>query len=353
MSLTITISGQPLQVLDTNQLALFYNKTAQTDTWLLDTLYPVRRSFPNVSEINIGSLQTVAPLAPFVIPAAQARVIANKASYVAQSVPAAYLKPARVVTPDTVYDQAIIASLRAAGAVGNASLSMAEKMRIAQASEFNHLRESIQNRKLLMAVDILLTGKTTYAGDDQPPVLVDYGRDAALAYVPTIKWDQANAVPIDDLQALTDLLIAKGGAAPSMYITSSRVLNKLMGNAQYQARYKTINDFGVLSAPIIRRDRAVLSGYLDGVPVYTYDATHLLNGTSQRFIPDTAFIAVADTSGSVNSCQLKHLDVLGQALDVYDYAVIERDPSAMKLISESAPLVAPGNVNGIAVATVL
>lgn len=358
MAISITVSGQPVQLLDINQLVTFNDKTRQPDSFLLNTLFPVRRGFPNQKEVNVGELQTTAaPLAPFVIPQAQARAIANNATYIAQSVPCAYLKPSQFIRPGTVQDMALIGSLRNAGLIGRTGqMTMAEQMLVAQTGAFAHLRQSIDNRKLLMAADILLTGKTTMVSDDFPSVVVDYGRNAAMSFTPTVKWDQANATPITDIQTLTNRLVDNSGRAPVMFLTSSRVLAKLMTNQEFKDRYvanKPSNDALSVTLSLGRQDQAVARGSLDGVPVVTYDASHTLTGAATRFIADNLFLAISDDQGSVNQCAIQHLDALGAPLDYFDYIVEEKDPSGMKLISESAPLVAPGHPNGVCVATVL
>ncbi|MGP5535587.1 major capsid protein, partial [Psychrobacter celer] len=83
-------------------------------------------------------------------------------------------------------------------------------------------------------------------------------------------------------------------------------------------------------------------GELDGVAVWTLDATYRdENGAVKRYIGDKAFYLIADMNGSLCHCGLQNLDVMGQPLDVYDYVVPEKDPSGIKLISESSPLAAP------------
>ena len=358
MAVNITVAGQPIQLLDIPQLAVFNDKTRKADSFLKDSFFTVRRGFPNAKEVNVGELQTTAaPLAPFVTPQAQARNIAGGATYVARSVPCAYLKPAQVIRPGNVQDMALVSALRDAGLIGRTGqMSMAEQMLVAQVGAFKYLRESIDNRVLMMATDILLTGKTTMVSDDFPSVLVDYQRDASLTFAPTTKWDQAGATPITDIQTMINRVIDASGMAPVAYLTSSAVLSKLLANQEFKDRYvatKPANDSVPIGLQLGRQDQAVVRGYLDGVQVITYDATHTLTGSAQRFIPATAFLAIADTRGSINQCAIQHMDALGMALDYFDYMVVEKDPSGMKLITESAPLVAPGHPNGVCVATVL
>ena len=45
MSITVDIKGQPVELLDTRELAIFHNKTTKVSTWILDTFFPNRPVF--------------------------------------------------------------------------------------------------------------------------------------------------------------------------------------------------------------------------------------------------------------------------------------------------------------------
>ena len=45
MSITVNIQGQPVSILDENQLAIVNNKTREADSWLLDTFFGRKVSF--------------------------------------------------------------------------------------------------------------------------------------------------------------------------------------------------------------------------------------------------------------------------------------------------------------------
>lgn len=353
MSITVNVQGQPLQLLDESQLAIVNNKTKPVDNWLLDTFFGRKVSFNGKDAVPLDELETSQPLAPFVSPMAQGKPIIAKGDFERKYVKSAYLKPAGIVTPDSVYDTSLLFMLREAGIISrsNGMLSKQEQLRVAQIGTFNHLRQSIANRKTLMAADILMTGKTICVGDDYPSYLVDFGRDAALNFTPTITWEKETATPITDIETMNDLLIEKGGSGATAAIMSSAVFNNLVKNKEFKERFREplgANAPSQFAPQFNRSDMAQYRGELGGIQFWTYDLAHRLNGVSQRFIGAKGFYLVADTQGYQAQCEIKHLDAYGQALEFFDYQIVERDPSAIKLITESSPLIVPSNVNGVA-----
>ncbi|NUK90269.1 major capsid protein, partial [Streptomyces lunaelactis] len=130
-------------------------------------------AFNNRDDVPLEQLDTTEPLAPFVSPMAQGKPLVQNGSYERKSVQAAYLKPAVTITPQNVYDLALIARIREAGIISNTTqLTLEEKLRVAQIAGFDYLHRSIVNRKVLMGIDILTTGKTVIIGDDAPQRLV-------------------------------------------------------------------------------------------------------------------------------------------------------------------------------------
>ena len=350
MSVQITVQGQPFEILDSNELSIVNNRTKTTDDWLLNTFFPSKVSFPNKDAVPLDELDTAQPLAPFVSPLAQGKPITSQGEFSRGYVKAPYLKPADVVTPDTVYESALLGQLQQNGIIGRGVLSAGEQLIIAQVSKFNRLRQSINNRKILMASEILTTGKMVAVGDDHPSLLIDFGRKAGLTFNPAIKWDEVGATPVSDIETMIGNLVDIGGQAPRMALMSSKVFNAMNKSAEFKERLQkplgsTAPD--IFAPRFTRNDIPQYRGDFDGIEFWTYDVTHKLTGMGQRFIPQTGFYLISDTGGYQAQCMIKHLEGYGQALEYFDYQVIERDPSTIKLLCESSPLIVPSNPNGV------
>lgn len=352
MGITVNIQGQPLEILTEGQLSIVHNKTKPVDNWLLQTFFGRKVSFDGKDAVPLDELETSQPLAPFVSPLAQGKPIISQGSFNREYVKAPYLKPAGMVTPGTAYDTALLVTLREAGIISRGTvLSKQDQLRIAQIGTFNYLRNSIDNRKVLMAADILTTGKTLCVGDDHPSYEIDFKRNIALDYTPAIKWNEANATPITDIETMNALLIDSGGASGSVAVMSSAVFNTISKNNEFKERFREPLGTNAPSpfAPMFSTpDKPQYRGELGGIQFWTYDLTHRLNGVIERFISAKGFYLAADTQGYQAQCEIKHLEAYGQALEYFDYQVIEKDPSGIKLICDSSPLILPSNPNGVA-----
>lgn len=352
MSITVDIKGQPVKLLDTNELAVFHNKTTKVSTWILDTFFPNRRVF-NGTEVAMGDLDTNTPIAPLVAPSVQGRVIIDQAEYNVKYVKPAYLKPSGYVTPQTVNDLALLGTMQQAGVVSNTvNMSGAEKLRIAQIARFTRNRESITNFNIFMALEVLLKGKVTFASKDFPEVTVDYGRHTDMAFTPVTKWDAAGATPVTDIRAMNARLSEHGGTDGSVILTTSKVFGAFVNSAEYDDSFVKAQGANAANPLMVGSlggtQEAKFRGELDGIQVWTLDATYRDEyGVIKRYIAEKAFYLIADMQGFLCHCGLQNLDVMDQPLDVYDYIVQEKDPSGIKLISESSPLAVPSIVNGV------
>lgn len=353
MSITVDIKGQPVELLDTRELAIFHNKTTKVSTWILDTFFPNRPVFTG-NKVAMGELDTNTPIAPLVAPSVQGRIITDKAEYNVQYVRPAYLKPSGYVTPQNVNDLALLGTMQTAGLVNTATnMSGAEKLRVAQIARFQRNRESITNFNIFMALEVLLKGKVTFASQDFPEVTVDYGRHSDLNFAPLTTWDAVGAKPVSDIKAMNALLSEHGGTDGRVVLSSSKVFGAFANTDEYKDNFVKAQGANAASPLNVGslgggNQEAKYRGELDGVAWWTLDATYRdENGAVKRYIGDKAFYLIADMNGSLCHCGLQNLDVMDQPLDVYDYIVQEKDPSGIKLISESSPLAAPSIVNGV------
>lgn len=352
MPLNITISNQPLELFTPNELAIVTKVLKPINTQVLDMFFPNKVAFNNRDDVPLEQLDTTEPLAPFVSPMAQGKPLVQNGSYKRDAVQAAYLKPAQTITPQNVFDLTLLARIRDAGIISNVNqLTLEEKLRVAQIAGFDYLHRSIINRKVLMGIDILTTGKTIIIGDDMPQRLVDFGRHTDLNFMPAIKWGQTGATPVTDIETMDGLLADHGGVSASDAVMSSKVFTALVKDPEFKERF--VAPLGTNApSPFIpqfnKTEGMQYRGELDGKRFWTFDETHKLSGIEKRYIDATGFYLIADRSGYQAQCMIQHLEANGTALEFFDYQVVQSDPSAIKLITDSSPLLVPSNVNGVA-----
>lgn len=350
MSVIFEVSGAPVELLDVGQLALISDKLKPVDTWLLDRFFPTPLSFAR-TDVPVGEIDTVTPLAPFVTPSAKARQVKVADSGKVKFVKPAYLKPQHSITPAEVMDSVLVAKLRQAGilAFGSHQITPGEAMLVDQIQKTQSLINSIKSRKLLMARDCLLTGKMTFESDDFPTYQVDYERDAACTFVPATKWDVNGATPVADINAMIAISVDKAGVSPNIALMSSKVWGYLFANPEFKAQF--ITPYAGISAVIepAFNDplKPQLRGTLDGIQFWTYDGVYKFSGTTGRFIPADYFGLIGDASGYVAHCAIQNLKVFGQPLEYFIDMWPENNPSSIQIVAESSPLIVPNNKNAV------
>ena len=350
MGQTFEFQNAPVELLDIPQLVLLTDTTQRVDTWLIDRFFPQRVSY-NKKEVPVGELNTATPLAPFVTPSVGARPIKVGESGKVDFVKPAYLKPMMTVMPADLQNSALVSQLRKFGVIATSSnrLSDADLLLIDQAQKALYLRQSIENRKLLIARDVLLYGKTTFASADFPKYEVDYRRNAACNFSPLVKWGQAGAKPMDDWQAMIDLSIEHGGSSPNMVLTSSKVFNALTQDAAFKAKF--IAPYAGISVPLTpsfdHKDKPQFRGAIDNIEIWTYDVQHNMDGEAGRFIPEDFFGMINDANGWIAHCAIQNLEAFGQALEFFLTQDQKKNPSSIELLAESSPLAIPNNKNGL------
>lgn len=350
MSVQFAMNNIPVDLLDIPQLMIVTDRVRPVDTFLLDRFFPNRLSFSK-KEVPVGEIDTVTPLAPFVDPGVAGRQIKSVDSGKVKTVKPAYLKPKMSVVPSDVHDSALIARLRQTGviATGSNALTPGELLLIDQIQKAQTIRTSIDNRKLLMARDCLLTGKMTFASDDFPTYTVDYERASACTFVPATKWDANGATPVADIEAMLKISVDQAGVSPTIALTSSKVFNALMGNDEFQERFS--KPYAGISVPVQpafnRTDTAQYRGNLDGIDFWTYDVSYRFSGDTGRFIPADYFGLIADTNGYLVHCMIQHPNAYGQPLEFFLNQWQDNDPGTIQMVGESSPLVVPNNKDGV------
>lgn len=350
MPQTFEINNAPLELLDVDELVLIHSNNAPMDTWLLDKLFPRRKSFTK-NVVPIAELDIESDIAPLVAPEIAGHGFDRTTAIEVDHIKPAYLKPKNQVTPAESWDTALLARLRDAGiiATGSNQLSSAEQYIIAQIETVKRNHDSIDNRKILMAAELVVTGKVVLESDNYSRNVVSFGRDASLAFTPAIAWDQSGATPVEDIDTMAQRMLDVNGGEATMILTTGKVWAVLEKNPDFKAKF--VAPYAGISVPyrpeLNASKTAKFKGYLGDIEIWTYDATYKNKGQTKRFIPVDYFALIADTSGYVTQCKIENIHANGLALEYFDRQWYEEDPSGIMLLTESSPLVVPSNKNGI------
>ncbi|WP_347473235.1 major capsid protein [Acinetobacter thermotolerans] len=350
MPQTFTINNAPIELLDVNEMVLVHEQHQPLDTFLLDRFFPNSRGFAR-DEVPVGELSAEIDIAPLVAPTEAGVPFDPKTLAKVDFVKPAYLKPKNQVTTSNSFDLALVRKLRDAGilSTGSQALSDQDKLILAQIETIQRNRNSIDNRKVLMAAEYLTTGQMVLESDKYKKNVVSFGRDSSLSYNPTIAWDQANATPYRDIKAMAQLLVDNGAGTAKVLLTSSKNWGYLQADAEFKEVFIKPNEG--INIPFVQTmgigESAVFRGTFDNIEVWTYDATYVQGGQRKRYIPSGYVGLISDVSGFIAQCQIKHLEAAGQPLDYFDVQWQEKDPSGILVLTESAPLPVPSNKNGV------
>lgn len=142
-----------------------------------------------------------------------------------------------------------------------------------------------------MRMQLISTGTIVMANNGQE-YSYDYGMGEDQKFEAPTKWNAEGADPLADVQAMQDVIEAKGYARPRRAITSRAVVRALMKNAGIkEAIYVMSNGkVNLTEANVLAyfRDNANLS-------IAVYDKSYLdENEVAQRYIPEDLFILIPE-----------------------------------------------------------
>lgn len=292
-------------------------------------------------------------MAPFVVPNVQGR-IQRQRGYQTFAYKPAYVKPKDAVRPNQFFTRTAGESL----VTGTLTAQQRANARIAELLASHKIK--IDNRVEWMRGKILIDGKVTIEGRDYPKVTVDFNRDASLTVTltGTAKWDApSTATPVKDLQGLRRKISDLTGAVARDYV---------FGENAWALFYATIDPVKLQNNQI-RGSTGTISAFLDGLEGVEYAGTIAgVNGAgqmnlwvySQKFKEDddslidglntNTVVVLADAVDGVNCYgAIEDIECL-QALKYFPKVYDEKDPSVRYLLTQSAPLPVPRQINATA-----
>jgi hypothetical protein len=165
-------------------------------------------------------------LAPFVAPNVQGRVMKSQ-GFTTKTFRPAYVKPKHIVDPNKQFAR------RAGEALAVGSLTPGQRFDAAVAENLRIEQDMIRRRENWMAAQAVIHGTVLVAGEDYPPVTVDFGRDAGLTSVlaGTARWGEADADPLANLAAMRAAAKRKSGGAINRIIMGEEAYDRFYANA--------------------------------------------------------------------------------------------------------------------------
>lgn len=340
----------PFGLYDTATLLGVVRVQPVESAYWLDNYFGRQINF-TTEEIMFDRVQGIRRLAPFVSPVVQGRVMRTR-GFETRTFRPAYTKPKHVVDPNRVFS-------RVAGEALGGELSPDQRWNAAVAENLREERNAIQRLWNWMAAMAVIDGEVTIAGEDYPTQVVSFGRDAGLtvALAGTARWGEADADPLGDIKDLRTLSFVKSGSPITRLTFGLDAFDRFFADEDVKALLKT--ELGAVP----RTSDSVLSAL--GSPGQPYEYRGVLQGANGqgRLEIYTYNEQYEDETGATQSI-MNSYDVVGtgpglqgtrafgairdkraglQAMPLFPKMWDQEDPSVTYTMTQSAPLMIPGN----------
>jgi hypothetical protein len=290
-------------------------------------------------------------LAPFVVPNVSGRPQTLE-GFTAERFKPAYSKQKDIVDANMPLE-------RVAGEAWGGTLTPLQRYNAVKAELIRRQKVKVMNRWNWMAARSLIDGKVTIKGEDYPETLVDFRRDPDLTNVLTgaAKWDQATAKPLDDLKFMRIAANEIAGVSISRIIMGSNAWE--LFTQRVDLKDMMDKNYGGVQINGVTRINSLTDGYGDTVEYmgsmsgvagqsryeFWVDNTTYIdeNGVQQFHLDRNGVVGVSSVfNGARCFGAIKDLAADLRAIPMFFKNWIEQDPSVEYLLTQSAPLMAPG-----------
>jgi len=202
--------------------------------------------------------------------------------------------------------------------------------------------QMITRRQELMASEALRTGHIVVVGEDYPSKDVDFERDASLLGLsPTELWDDPAAVPLDDLNEWSLLVLKIVGAKANDVIFGVEAWKAFSKAPGVKERLLQLNIIGTRVEPKpTTQEGLTYMGEIDGFNLWVYAGWYVDpqdNVTKEIWPGHQVALCSGALEGVRNYGAIQDHDAL-VAQQVFTKSWLHEDPSVRFVLMQSAPL---------------
>lgn len=338
----------PIEVHDTVELMGVLRNFPQEQNFFLDR-YFTRSYFSNSEWIEFDEIETNRRLAPFVVPNVQGQPM-RMDGYETTRIKPAYLKPKNALDSSHVLR-------RRPGEQWGGSMNPAQRDQAVVLDVLAMQADSIRRRWNWMACEVVKNGAVTISGENYPTRLVDFERNAAntVTLSGTAVWGGADA---DVWGNITDWnrQVFESGAAGRDLILGRNASGAFFADERVQKAMETrrgsvtqLESYNVAGSPVVYHGTLV-----GGLNVFTYGDTYDNNmGVKQEYLDPDEVLLIGDIGGVRAYGAIMDRKAGYQPVAMFPKMWENEDPSALYLMTQSAPIMVPTNTNSSLRATVL
>lgn len=320
--------------------------------WLRDMLFADRVQFVT-SEIAFDKLEMDRKLAPFVSPRVAGKARKPRSRTVRTFEPA-YVKPKHEVDPSENF-------VRLEGEQLNGELSPEQRLMLNIERLLEDQDRQITRREEWMCAQVLQTGSVVVEGEDYPAVTIDFARDAELTVVhgPGARWGDNGVSALDDIRDFAALIAEKSGGTATEVILGSKASRLFQKDSEVRSILDNRRQAGgqMQLGPVATGSQNIVAAPLGFVgqfnfwqysQIYKDDA-----GVTQQMFPEYGCLVVAPDAFYGAFCHGAIRDNAAlQAMARFPKMWNEQDPSVTFLMTQSAPLPVPRDIDATLFATV-
>lgn len=288
-------------------------------------------------------------LAPFVAPNVQGRV-QRRFGHTAKTFRPAYIKSKHSLDPS-----ATIPRLAGERLGGEYTTQQREDALIAENMRLE--KEGVMRRWEWMAARALIDGSVTVEGDDYPPVTVAFGRNAALSstLLTTARWSQTTSTPLADIETMRRQSWELANAPIDRLTLGLNAWASFSNHADIRPLLNTLTrgsstEFNIAvpaGAPYQYMGFLAGQGGIGRLDLYTYNSLYEDDtGTLQPFMDQDT---VVGTGTAIEGVQcfgaIRDFDSM-EAVSMFPKMWKQPDPSELLTMTQSAPLMVPGQPDG-------
>lgn len=319
------------------------------NTYWLDLCFPQTMTF-ETEEIFFDYVDRGKRMAPFVSPLVGGKPMVQE-GYSTKSFKPAYVKPKDIVDP-------FRAIKRRAGEMFNGELSLQQRFDAAVADVLNTHLNGHTLRQEWMAAQAVIDGSVTVSGESYPTQVVDFGR--AAGHTVTLgagaRWNDSVS-PLANLQTWTLLMLRAGAPGPYRVTMGADALSAFLAKQEVKDQLNTQvrGTSAVLNTVPTVYDGAYYVGMIGQWEIWGYNDRYQDDAGNWVDILNSKAVVIT-SSGAVAGVRcfgaIRDVEAM-RAVQLFPKMWMEKDPSAMVMMTQSAPLMVPTRPNATFKATVL
>ncbi|MCK7615187.1 major capsid protein [Roseibium sediminicola] len=314
--------------------------------WLRDTFFPTEINFVQ-EEIAFDKVAKRRKIAPFVSPHVPGKARKARGRSVESFAPP-YVKPKNELSPGDNF-------VRLAGEEINGDLSPEERFDRNVMQMLADQDNEVTRREEWMCAQILTTGAVVCEGEDFPAQTVDFGRDASLTaqLAGGDRWGEAGVSPKANLRTWATEISVLAGGNPTDVVLGAEAAELFTSDAEVREILDNRRQAGgrLEMGPIATGAEDMVAAYLGSFGQFDFwQYTQKFEdeaGVLQDFFPSYGCLTIARPVFSGHMCYgaIKDNRAL-RAMSRFPKTWAQEDPSVDFLMTQSAPLPVPTEVNG-------